>query len=137
MDKDLLISDLKIDEGVRQFPYRDNVGKLSIGVGRNLDDVGLYANEIDLLVSNDIDRVISSLNHLMPWWQQMTEPRQRVLANMAFNMGMEKLRGFKNALAFMQEGKYNSAADEMLDSVWAKQVGNRANRLAQIMRDGA
>lgn len=136
MDKYLLITDLRKDEGVKAFPYRDSLGKLTIGIGRNLDEVGLSDDEINYLVSNDIDRVEAQLDRLLPWWNAMTEPRQRVLANMCFNVGINRLLGFKKALTAMQAERYTEAAKEMLDSLWARQVGNRAKRLAQMMIDG-
>lgn len=136
MDKDQLIKDLIRDEGVRSFPYRDSLGKLTIGVGRNLDNVGLHEDEITYLLSNDVDGVISNLNQMLPWWSQLSENRQLVLANMAFNMGVTKLLDFKNMLGFLKAGDYDNASQEMLNSRWAKQVGQRSNRLAAAMKAG-
>jgi lysozyme len=127
---------LTIDENRKKKPYTDTVGKISIGVGRNLTDNGLSDSEIDMLLSNDIDDVISQLNVSLPWWTQMTDARQRVIANMTFNMGMDKVLEFKNTLAFMRTGQYDKAADGMLQSLWARQVGDRAKRLADMMRAG-
>lgn len=136
MDKDQLIKDLIRDEGVRSFPYRDSLGKLTIGVGRNLDNVGLHEDEITYLLSNDVDGVISNLNQMLPWWSQLSETRQLVLANMAFNMGVTKLLDFKNMLGFLKSGDYDNASQEMLNSRWAKQVGQRSNRLSAAMKAG-
>lgn len=136
MDKDQLIKDLIRDEGVRSFPYRDSLGKLTIGVGRNLDNVGLHEDEITYLLGNDVDSVVTSLNQMLPWWANLSEPRQRVIANMAFNMGVTKLLDFKNMLGFLKAGDYDNAAQEMLNSRWAKQVGQRSNRLASVMKAG-
>lgn len=136
MNNDLLKSELKRDEGVRVKPYRDTVGKLTIGVGRNLDDVGISEAEADFLLETDIARAVASLDKNIPWWRALTDSRQRVLINMAFNMGIGSLLGFKNTLSMIQSGRYSEAADAMLESKWAKQVGDRANRLAEMMRIG-
>lgn len=136
LDYDELIRELRRDEGVRRKPYRDTVGKLTIGVGRNLDDVGLFDDEVDYLLRNDIDRAVDDLDRVMPWWRKLSARRQRVLVNMCFNMGLPTLLTFKNTLRAVEEGRYGDAADGMLASKWARQVGARAQRLAEMMRQG-
>lgn len=136
MNLELLKSDLRCDEGVRSKPYKDTVGKTTIGVGRNLDDVGISDTEIDLLLTNDVLRAISALDTALPWVSTLSEPRQRALTNMAFNMGIGGLLGFKNALAKLQTGDFIGAADEFLASRWAAQVGARATRLTELIRVG-
>lgn len=131
-----LMNQLSTDEDVKLKPYRDSVGKLTIGIGRNLDDVGITRNEAFALLANDVARVERELDTTLPWWRQMPEARQQVLANMCFNMGMDRLLGFQHMLAALQVGHWDEAAAEMLDSKWAKQVGNRAQRLATMMRNG-
>ncbi len=136
MNRAKLMAQLTIDEGRRDRVYTDSVGKLTVGVGRNISDREFSQDEIDLMLSNDIALVEADLDRTMPWWRTMTEARQGVLANMAFNLGISRLAGFKNTLAYMQAGRYDAAAAGMLDSLWAKQVGARADRLAKIMRTG-
>ncbi len=131
-----LVKALILDEGARNFPYKDTVGKLTIGVGRNLDDRGLSDQEIGVLLENDIAIVVDELDRHLPWWREMNDVRQRVLANMCFNLGWPKLRGFVNTLAAMQRGDYQVAADGMRASLWARQVGHRAKRLAWEMETG-
>ena len=128
--------DLRRDEGVRTFPYTDTVGKLTIGVGRNLTDRGLTNGEIDYLLRNDIDAVIDDLDRRLPWWRTMSPNRRRVLANMCFNMGLGVLLTFKHTLANMERGNYTQAAAGMRASKWASQVGARAERLAVLMERG-
>lgn len=138
MNIDLLKVELERDEGKRNKPYRDSVGKLTGGVGRNLDDVGFSDDEISLMLANDINsRVLPGLTQFMPWYVRLNDVQQRVLANMAFNMGIEGLLGFRNMLDAVKSGDFNRAADEMLSSKWASQVGERATRLAEMMRNGA
>lgn len=131
-----LKTELTNDEGCKNKPYTDTVGKLTIGVGRNLTDNGLSNDEIDVLLTNDINQVVAQLNKSLPWWSDMTDNRQRVLANMVFNMGINAVLQFKNTLTFMRTGQYDKAADGMLQSLWAQQVGDRAKRLADMMRVG-
>lgn len=136
MNQTELIKELKRDEGVRLKPYQCTAGKTTIGVGRNLDDRGITEHEADYLLLNDIELVTVQLDKSIPWWRDLSDARQRVLANMCFNLGISGLLYFKNTLAAMKAGKYDDAADGMLKSLWAKQVGQRAIRLAKMMREG-
>lgn len=131
-----LSQDLARDEGLRLKPYRCTAGKLSIGYGRNLDDVGISPAEAAMLQANDIAVVTRILDINAPWWRSMDLVRRRVLANMAFNMGWPRLSGFKKALAAMKAGDWAGAAAQMRDSAWAGQVGERAQRLAKMMESG-
>lgn len=124
------------DEGLKLRPYRDSIGKLTIGIGRNLDDVGITATEADFMLGNDIQKVQIDLNRALSWWIILSERRQLVLASMCFNMGISTLLGFKNTLADMKEGRYKEAAEGMRQSKWATQVGDRAERLAVMMEEG-
>lgn len=135
MNRAKLIAQLYIDEGRRSRIYTDTVGKITGGVGRNLTDRAFSEDEIDLMLNNDITLVEQALDRALPWWRQMSDARQNVLANMCF-MGIGTLLTFVNTLKAMKAGRYDDAADGMLDSKWAKQVGQRANRLAEIMRKG-
>ena len=136
MDNAKLAAELTRDEDERLRMYIDTVGKATIGVGRNLTDKGIRKDDSALMLSNDIAETTASLNQRLPWWNTLTDARQRVLANMAFNMGMGGLLGFKNTLELVRTGKYSAAADAMLQSKWATQVGQRAVRLSDMMRAG-
>jgi len=135
MNVGVLKQQLVQHEGLRLKPYKDTVGRLTIGVGRNLDDVGISEAEAMFLLESDIASVTADLNRVFPWWQDMTENRQLVLADMVFNLGISRFLGFKDTLAAMQEGRYDDAAKAMLDSKWAKQVGRRAITLANMMKE--
>ena len=128
--------ELMRDEGLRLKPYKDTVGKTTIGIGRNLDDVGISKEEAYDMLTNDIIRTSRSLDLDIPWWKTLNETRQRVLLNMAFNLGINSLLGFKNTLANIKAGNYEAAAVGMLNSKWASQVGARAQRLAEQMAKG-
>jgi lysozyme len=136
MDMDALVDELRRDEGERLFPYRDSVGKLTVGVGHNLDDKGISREASAFLLREDIAEVVAGLNAALPWWTTLDAVRQRVLANMAFNMGVAGLLQFRQTLAAVRGGAYEAAAKGMLGSLWARQVGPRAVRLAEMMRTG-
>jgi lysozyme len=130
-----LITQLKRDESVERKPYRDSVGKLTIGVGRNLDDVGISNDEIEYLLANDITRTKIAVGVQLPWTSQLDPVRLAVIHNMWFNMGA-KLLGFVNTLRLIEDRKYQEASVEMLKSKWAAQVGERAVRLSHQMASG-
>ena len=138
----LLIAELRRDEGVRYSPYKDTLGIDTVGVGHNLKAkpldliYPLTDEEVDRILAMDLDEVFEGLNSRLPWWRDLSCARQRVLANMAFNMGVEGLLTFKNTLAAIKNEHYQIAADNMLQSKWAGQVGQRANRLAKMMVEG-
>lgn len=139
-------ADLRRDEGVRRSRYLDTVGKWTIGVGHNIDadahypyavsDEPLSDADIDVLLEEDIARVVAVLDQNANWWRAMSEPRQRVLANMCFNMGWGTLRQFTNTLDAMHFADYAAAAAGMRASKWYQQVGQRAERLARTMETG-
>lgn len=135
MNERLLAKELERDEGLRLKPYRDSEGHLTIGIGRNLE-CGITEGEALLMLQNDIKEVQHELDKEMPWWRGMDEVRQRVLANMCFNLGIEGLMRFHKALAAMEKGDYEHAAEEMADSKWDHEVGDRAVRLVAMMRTG-
>jgi len=134
--RDIARAQLRIDEAVRAKPYRDSVGKLTIGVGRNLDDVGLRPDEISLLLENDIASAERDCESLFASFDTLSDNRKAVLVNMAFNLGYNRLAGFKKFLAAVNASEFAEASLEMLDSAWAKQVGARAQRLSKAMREG-
>lgn len=136
MNRDALANQLVIDEGLRLKPYKDTAGKTTIGVGRNLDDVGISKTEAMMLLGADIDKACADLDKFLPWWRDMTEARQQALANMVFNLGITKLQTFANTLQAMKTGRYADAAAGMRNSLWAKQVGARSERLARMMENG-
>jgi len=136
IDRKRLGVQLNLDEGRKEKPYTDTVGKITIGVGHNLTDKGLPQQIIDMLLEIDIDDAERDLVNNLPWYGMLDPIRQEVLVNMCFNMGWPVLAQFKNTLDLIKTGQYDKAADAMLASKWAKQVGARANRLASKMRNG-
>ena len=123
-------------EGLRLKPYRDTVGKLTIGVGRNLDDVGISEAEALDLLGADLLRVQTGLDRRHPWWRSLDPVRRHALIDMAFNLGPQGLDGFTLTLAGIRGGAYAEASREMLRSRWAEQVGARAVELAHMIQAG-
>jgi len=136
MNKEKLIAQLRVHEGVEHTVYNDTMGIPTIGVGRNLKDKGLSDEEIDYLLSNDIDTFAEEVATAFPWWETLDEVRQRVIVDMAFNMGTRGLSNFKITLGHIEAGRFSEAAFEMLNSRWASQVGNRSQVLSDMMRTG-
>lgn len=133
---ELLLKDLQRHEGLRLKPYHCSAGKLTIGYGRNLDDMGITKEEARLLLMEDVFRVKQDVKRELPWVFHMSGPRQNVVFNMCYNIGINRLLGFKKTLDHMREGRYLEASIEMMKSEWASQVGNRARELSNQMRIG-
>jgi len=128
-----LKADLERDEGLRLMPYKDTVGKLTIGIGRNLTDNGISKEEAYYMLENDVWATVNACKSIFTWFDALTEDRQVAMANMVFNMGMHAFLGFRKMIAALKAGDYETASKEMLDSKWARQVGGRAKRLADLM----
>lgn len=129
--RDQLIRD---EGGFRLKPYTDSVGKLTIGAGRNLTDVGISHAEAELLLDNDIAGASADVAARLPWVGALSVPRAAVLVNLAFNMGIGGLMGFRKMLQALQDEQWETAAAELLASTYAEQVGPRAHRLALQLR---
>lgn len=130
-----LIDDLKRDEGFRHFPYACSVGKLTIGYGRNLTDKGISIKEAELLLVSDLSDAAADLKQVLPDAELLGENRYRALVNMVFNLGINRFIGFEKMLKAFNEGDFDRAADEILDSKYARQVEERAQRIADLVRN--
>ena len=124
------------DEELRLKPYTDSVGKLTIGIGRNLTDKGISFQEAQGLLANDIADATADLEAKLPWTATLDDVRKGALLNMAFNLGIGGLLEFHDFRARMQRGDFSGAAGAMLDSLWARQVGARATRLSMQIQTG-
>lgn len=136
---DDLTRQLRRDEGEVLYAYQDHLGFWTIGIGRLIDQRkggGLTREEAAYLLANDVVKFTTALRLRLPWFDKLDEARQGVLANMAFQMGIEGLLGFKNTLGMIDRGEYGAAADAMLQSKWAQQTPARALRLSNQMRKG-
>ena len=127
------IDQIKIDEGFRGQPYKCSAGKTTIGYGRNLEANPLTKAEAQFLLENDLKKTVKKLSRYGFYTNSNPQVRA-ILINMAFNMGINGLTKFKKMISALESKDYAEAATQMLDSKWAKQVGNRAKRLANQMR---
>ena len=133
-----LIEQLKLHEGVRSKVYLCSEGYETIGVGRNVSEsgLGLSDDEIAYLLANDIARCEHELAERYAWFDDLDPVRQDALVDMAFNLGITRLSQFQNMLGALSEGRFDDAASEALDSRWARQVGQRAQTVAAMIRTG-
>ncbi len=123
-------------EGLVLKPYRCTAGKLTIGCGRNLEDNGITVLEAKMLLRHDLTRTRFGLEKALPFFLGLSRPRRLALIDMCFNLGLPRFLQFKQMLAAIADGDFDRAAGEMLSSRWAAQVGQRANTLAAMMREG-
>ncbi len=136
MDDEALKAQLRLHEGERLLPYLDTEGKWTIGIGRNLTDRGISVATMEQMLCEDIELVKAELDSIYPDWGELSENRQLVLADMTFNLGAPRFLNFVKFWAALRVGDYERAADEMIDSRWYRQVGDRGERLQVMMREG-
>jgi lysozyme len=122
-------------EGLRLFPYRCTSGKLTIGVGRNLEDRGISRDEAELMLKNDILACLEEAQTL-PFFATLVPARKDVIVSMIFNLGFSRFLQFHRTLELIQENRFQEASEEMLRSLWARQVKKRAQVLASMMATG-
>ena len=132
-----LIEMIKVHEGVSHHVYKCPAGYETIGVGRNISvaGLGLSDEEIDYLLTNDIMRCYKELGTFQ-WFVGLDENRQFAIVDMCFNLGLTRLLKFKNMISALQQEDWEEASAQALDSAWATQVGNRAQKIATILRTG-
>lgn len=135
---------LIMHEGKRYSAYQDSLGYWTIGVGRLIDarkGGRLSDDEIELMLTNDIKNHKALLLQYQPWVANLDEVRQAVMFDMTFNLGIEPfdndgIKDWPNFINQVRTGQYTNAAANMRSTTWAKQVGSRATRLAQMMETG-
>ena len=119
----------------RFMPYKDTVGKYTIGYGRNIDDCGISTEEAEFLLNNDIKEVECELDLNIGWWRTKPEQVQLVLQDMCFNMGIASFMGFKNTLLLINLGHYKEAAENLQHTKYYKDVPLRAKRNMELLRE--
>lgn len=127
---------IRKSEGLSFKAYKCPAGALTIGYGHNLDARGISLEAAELLLRQDIEIAYKQVKNNFPLWPKLTEARLFVLVDMVYNMGLSAACGFKKMWAALEEGDYNKAAKEMLNSRWAKQVGKRAVENSIMMKTG-
>lgn len=144
-----LRADVMQAEGFRQFPYMDccgkpwrscgcvNKGKLTVGYGRNLDDVGVSQLEAEVLLDHDLHTAETNAGRAFDWFATLNELRQRAITELVFNMGLATFRGFRQTILAIKTGMFRAASERLLESRWTEQVGpTRSQRIARYLKDG-
>lgn len=146
-----MVDRIEFHEGLRLEPYRCTRGKLTIGIGRCIDTnpftteeliaIGDWKHGITkamayMLCQNDINRCIKELKKEIPFFANLDKERQYALIDLDFNMGWDRLSKFKKMLEALGTGNYKRAAEELLNSKYASQVGKRARRIAILIETG-
>ena len=132
---DKLIKQLKKHEGLELKPYKCTSNKLTIGIGRNLEDVGISEIEAEYLLMNDLDTYMTAAK-TYGWYNGLNDARKAVIVSMLFNMGQTNFNKFLKMKQALDVGDYAEAAKQMLSSKWAKQVKGRAVELSKQMETG-
>lgn len=125
---------IKACEALETKPYMDTTGHLTIGWGRNLEN-GISVDEAELMFQNDFKRVINELL-TCGWFNMQPQGVKNALINMNFNLGIDKLEGFKKMIEALKQKDYTKAASEALNSRWATQVHKRATDIALMISEG-
>lgn len=123
---------IKEFEGYSNVLYKCTSNKVSIGYGRNLEDVGISKDEADYMLKNDIDIALDEISEHFDL-PNLPEPAQIVLVDMCFNMGISRLLNFKNMIQAIEDEEWDKAADELLDSKYAAQTKRRARFNAALL----
>jgi len=131
-----LIEQLKIHEGFRSNIYTCSGGKKTVGYGRNLQDIGISEEEAEMLLKNDIYEATNQLLNAFPFMATFSDVRISAMINFTFNVGIGTVRKFSNTIEYLKNEDWEAAADEMMDSKWAEQVGDRAIQITEQLRPG-
>jgi lysozyme len=124
-----------MNEGYRQYVYKDSMGIPTIGIGFNLEE-GFTKEESMLILRLRLSKLITELCDRVPVFTDMSQIRKIVLLDMSYNLGVPGLLKFRKMFAALCERDYQLAAKEMLDSRYASQVKGRAQRNALMMETG-
>lgn len=136
---------LEIDEEIRFKPYPDSEGKLTIGIGRNLTDKGITHQTVYQMFEEDMYSAYSDVCFIFgsSAFALWSDARKVAVTSLLFNLGCHRFLSFTNMIAAIKGADWNRAADELLDSQWAKQVDphkvpgkGRDDRLALMLRKG-
>jgi len=137
MNTNRLIRTIEKHEGYRQFPYKCTEGFLTIAIGRNIETKGIRYSEARFMLKNDLEECKDDLREIFKCtFDSYPDYVQEVMMSMRFQLGSGGFRKFKKFIGAIRVWDFEKAADEMLDSLWAKQTPGRAKELSEIMRHG-
>lgn len=127
---------IKRHEGFRDKPYHCTAGKLTIGYGRNLDDVGISKSEATMLLYGDVVEATEYIEGIFQEYCDFSENRKSALVNMMFNLGRSRFLGFKKMIKAIKNNDWEEAADQAKDSKWYSDVKGRAVEIVGMIREG-
>jgi len=125
-----VLNELKKDEEFVAHPYNDSLGIPTIGYGTKLP---LDKIEAELLLEKRFNDTLMEVKKNIYFFEDLPECAKEVILNMAYNLGVPRLLKFKRMLKALEVKDYRTAAKEMVDSLWYRQVGSRATRLVMKM----
>ena len=134
MNLEAIRNRLVLEEGLKLTPYKCTANKLTIGVGRNIEDRGISNETAMQMLDEDIDIMVNELRQNLSWFDKQNDAIQGVLIDLCFNMGISRLLMFVQTLKLIEQGFYTMAADELLDSKYAAMLPARSKRNAEILR---
>jgi len=137
MDIDKIRQTLIKHEGMRLDLYQDHLGIYTIGVGHNIQERGITTRVAHIMLEEDIDVAVKDLQRNISYFDKLPACVQEALVNLSFNLGIPRLMSFRKTLALLREAKWEKAANELLDSRYASQVGYRAVEVAAMIRGAA
>jgi lysozyme len=135
MNYDRLKKQLVVHEGLETKLYHCSMGHPTIGVGRNLS-VGISEDEAMYLLDNDIKSVVAQCQATFSWFDGLNDVRKEAIVNLVFNMGLNTFCKFKKTIGYIEKGLFELAGTELLDSNYARQVGQRSVEVANMIADG-
>ena len=144
MDMQAMEAEIKYDEGVRYAPYLDSRGFQTIGVGHNMDagplpswwTFPLTDDQVNTLLTADLQSALNDLDDFIPWWAALDDVRQRAMLNLCFNLGWSKFREFAQFQSFVKAGAYAAAGQDLGNTPWFKEVGERGPRIVAMIETG-
>lgn len=127
------------DEGKVRHAYNDHLGYLTIGIGFLIDERkggGIPEVVMDFWLEYEINQRRAALKQALPFFDSLNEARQGALINMAYQMGVKGVLGFKETLRHFANGDYDLASKEALNSLWARETPERAKRISKQIKTG-
>ena len=137
MPKELtdIVKDIKKHEGFEPKVYKCTEGYYTIGYGFAIKDLVLDEDICDMILERKLKSLIKRVHKKFPFVEDLPEEAQEVVYEMCYQLGLGGFSKFKKTIQFLRLGNYKICADEMLDSRWARQTPNRAQRLSNIIRE--
>jgi lysozyme len=134
------VEELKLDEGFRSKPYKDSLGYWTIGYGHHdgvtADTAPINKEDAESLLIERMEEAWDDAKIVVPSFDQLDGPRKGAVLNLAYNLGRKKLAGFHGTLQAIEDQDWDEVERRLLNSLYARQVKGRANRIAYRLKTG-